>query len=148
MGFSVTGSHVIIFIASVIAASGVSSFILTVTYSINSGLSDQGERIQYLLDIDFSIINDPENIPSTVSDHLFYLKNIGSKQLTTSNDVFNVFIDGELISSNNYNFSLITIKQCEISTLYIDSSEITSGDHTLRIVGPQAINDEFIFTIP
>jgi len=86
MGFSVTGSHVIIFIASVIAASAVSGVILAVTYGINSSLSEQGERVQDLLDTDFTIINDPENIPSTASDHLFYLKNIGSKQLTTSND--------------------------------------------------------------
>ncbi|RLF58584.1 MAG: hypothetical protein DRN27_05010 [Thermoplasmata archaeon] len=147
MGFSVTGSHVIIFIASVIAASAVSGVILTVTYGINSGFSDQGERIQDLLDTDFCIINDPENIPSAGSDYLFYLKNIGSKQLITSNVIFNVFIDGELIGSSNYNFSINTIKQGEISTLYIDTNEINLGDHTLRIVGPQAIEDEFIFTI-
>ena len=147
MGFSVTGSHVIIFIASVIAASAVSGVILAVTYGINSSLSEQGERVQDLLDTDFTIINDPENIPSTASDHLFYLKNIGSKQLTTSNNIFNLFIDGELIVSSNYNFSLVSIKQGEISTIYVNSSVIITGDHILRIVGPQAIEDEFIFTI-
>jgi len=29
----------------------------------------------------------------------------------------------------------------------VDNSEISAGDQTLRIVGPQAIEDEFTFTI-
>jgi len=52
-----------------------------------------------------------------------------------------------LILSANYNFSDTSIKAGEVTTLYVLSSEISAGDHTLRIVGPQAIDDEFVFTI-
>ena len=93
------------------------------------------------------IINDPENIPSTASDYIFYLQNIGAKQLITSSDTFTLFIDGEIITSDNFNFSVIKIKQGEISDLYVDNAVISAGDHTLRVVGPQAVEDEFIFTI-
>ncbi len=65
----------------------------------------------------------------------------------TSNETFNVFIDGEILVVANYNFSDTSIKVGEVTTLYILQSEISAGDHTLRLVGPQAINDEFIFTI-
>ena len=147
MGFSVTGSHVVIFIASIIAAGAVSGVFLAVTYNINSSLSERGARVQALLDTEFIIINDPENIPSTASDYIFYLQNTGAKQLVTTTDTFTLFIDGEIITSNNFNFSDNKIKQGEISDLYIDVSVISAGDHTLRIVGPQAIEDEFIFTI-
>lgn len=147
MGFSVTGSHVVIFIASVIAAGAVSGVFMAVTYGINSSLSERGARVQELLDTEFVIINDPENIPSTASDYIFYLQNIGAKQLVTTTDTFTLFIDGEIITTNNFNFSDDKIKQGEISNLYIDNSMIATGNHILRVVGPQAVDDEFIFTI-
>lgn len=147
MGFSVTGSHVVIFIASVIAAGAVSGVILAVTSGVNSSLAERGERVQDLLDTDFVIINDPENIPSSGGYHLFYLKNIGSKQLSTSNETFTAFIDGELIVTADFSFSTVKIKQGEITVLSIDSSVLSSGDHTLRTVGPLSVEDEFVFTI-
>lgn len=64
-----------------------------------------------------------------------------------SNETFNVFIDGELVIVANYNFSDTSIKVGEVTTLYVANSEILTGDHTIRLVGPQAINDEFVFTI-
>jgi hypothetical protein len=57
-----------------------------------------------------------------------------------------VFIDGEVVTITNYNFSVESIRPGEISTLYIDSSMIGSGAQTLRLVGPQSVDDEFIFT--
>ena len=64
-----------------------------------------------------------------------------------SNETFNVFIDGELVIIANYNFSETSIKTGEVTTLYVANNEISAGDHTIRLVGPQAINDEFVFTI-
>jgi archaeal flagellar protein FlaG len=147
MGFSVTGSHVVIFIASIIAAGAVSGVFMAVTFGINSSLSERGSRVQDVLDTEFVIINDPENIPSSASDYIFYLQNIGTKQLITTNETFTLFIDGEIITINNYNFSDNKIKQGEISDIYIDTSMISVGDHILRVVGPQAIEDKFIFTV-
>ena len=148
MGFSVTGSHVVFFIASVIAAGAVSGVFLAVTFNLNTSLSERGGRVQEVLDTDFIVINDPENIPLSSGDYLFYIKNLGRSNLITTEDIFTVFIDGELVIPANYNFSVEEIKPGEISTLYVDSSAIISGSQTLRLVGPQAISDEFIFTIP
>jgi archaeal flagellar protein FlaG len=147
MGFSVTGSHVVFFIASIIAAGAVSGVFIAVTYNINGSLSERGARVQELLDTEFLIINDNEHIPASGGNYLFYLKNIGATQLVTTNETFTIFIDGEIITQNLYMFSVETIRKGEISTMAIDSSAISEGDHTLRIVGPQSIDDEFIFTI-
>ena len=147
MGFSVTGSHVVFFIASVIAAGAVSGVFMAVTYNINSSIAERGGRVQELLDTDFLVINDNEHIPLSSGDYLFYLKNIGAKQLVTTNETFTIFIDGEIITQSLYTFSAEKIRQGEISTMSVDSSLISAGDHTLRIVGPQSVDDEFIFTI-
>ena len=147
MGFSLTGTQVVFFIASVIIAGAVSGVFIAVITDVTTSFSERGDRVQDQLDIEFEIINDPDNIPSTAVDYKFYVKNIGGVKMATSNETFNVFIDGELIIVANYNFSDISIKTGELTTLYISKSEISSGDHTIRLVGPQAIDDEFVFTI-
>jgi len=147
MGFSLTGTHVVFFIVSVIVASAVSGVLFAVTTDVSNSLLDRGERVQEQLDTEFKIINDPDNIPTSGSDYLFYLKNIGGKVLATTNETFNIFIDGDLVLTANYNFSEDSIQPDEVTTLYIDNSEISVGDQTLRVVGPHAIDDEFTFTI-
>jgi len=147
MGFSLTGTQVIFFIASIIIASTVSGVFVAVINDVSNSFSERGERLQEQLDIDFKIINDPDNISSSGSYYLFYLKNIGGREIATTNETFNIFIDGEIIVTNNYYFSENTTEPENVCTLYLDSSVLSAGYHTLRIVGSQAIEDKFNFTI-
>jgi len=147
MGFSLSATQVIFFVASVIIASTVSGVLVVVINDVTTSLSERGDRVQDQLDYEFKIINDPENIPTEGTDYLFYLKNIGGKKLSTTNTTFTIFVDGELVVTANFNFSDSSIKSEEVTTMYVETSEISSGDHTLRVVGPQAIDDRFMFTI-
>ncbi len=147
MGFSLTGAHVIFFVAAVIVAGAVSGIFIAITMDISSSFSERGDRIQNQLDTDFKIINDPDNIPTADSDYIFYLKNIGSKKLSTTNETFQIFVDGDIVEITKYNFSDSEIQPSECSNLYVVQSEIGGGEHTLRVVGPQAIEDEFEFEI-
>jgi len=147
MGFSLTGTHIIFFVASVIIAGAVSGVFIAVVNDLSKSLSERGERVQEQLDIEFKIVNDPDNIPLSGNNYLFYLKNIGGRETMTTNETFNIFIDGEIVITANYTFLDNSVQPDEITTIYVDSSEISSGDHILRIVGPQAIEDEFTFTI-
>jgi flagellar protein FlaG len=145
MGFSLTGTHVIFFIAAVIAAGMVSGIFISITLNVSTSLSDRGDRVKEQLDTDFAIINDPNTIPIQGSYYLFYLKNIGGKTLTTTNQTFQVFLDGEIIPSSQYYFSESSLVMEEVANLYVNTT-IAVGHHALRIVGPQAIEDEFVFT--
>ncbi len=147
MGFSLTGTHVIYFIASVIIAGAVSGVFVAVIQDVTNSFSERGKRVQDQLDIEFKIINDPDNIPSSGSDYLFYLKNTGAKKISTTNQTFNIFVDGEIIKTSNFSFSANTVLTEDTVTLYINQNDIAAGDHKLRTVGPQAIDDEFTFTI-
>jgi flagellar protein FlaG len=145
MGFSLTGTHVIFFIAAVIAAGMVSGVFIAVTLNVSTSLSDRGDRVKERLDTDFAVVNDPNAIPLQGSYYLFYLKNVGGKTLATTNQTFQVFLDGEIIPISQYYFSGSSLAKEGIATLYVNTT-IASGDHTLRIVGPQATEDTFIFT--
>ena len=147
MGFSLTGTHIIFFIAAVTAAALVSGILVSVTMDISTSLSEKGGRVQEQLDTDFEIINDPDNIPDVGGYYRFYLKNIGGKKLVTTNETFQLFVDGDLIATTNYNFTDESIQPSEVTEIFVVNSTISSGGHTLRIVGPLAIDDEFTFTI-
>ena len=147
MGFSLTGTHVVFFIVSVMVASVVSGVFISVVFDVNNSISDKGDRVQKQLDTDFKIINDNQNIPNIGGFYRFYLKNIGRGSLVTSNETFQIFIDGDLISKNKYSFSDTSISEGEITIIYVNNSEISQGDHKLRVVGPQAVEDEFEFEI-
>ena len=144
MGFSLTGTHVIFFVASIIVAGMVSGVFIAVTMNVTTSLSNRGDRVTDQLDTDFDIINDPNIIPLIGSYYNFYLKNIGGVRLTTTNQTFQVFIDGELIGISQYYFEDTSIPIEAVTTLYVNTT-LASGDHTLRIVGPQAIDKELAF---
>jgi flagellar protein FlaG len=144
MGFSLTGTHVIFFIAAVIVAGMVSGVFIAVTMNVTTSLSNRGDRVKEQLDTDFAIINDPNTIPVTGAYFIFYLKNIGGAKLTTTNQTFQVFIDGELIAIANYYFGNTSISAEAVTNLYVNTT-LTTGDHMLRVVGPQAIDKNFAF---
>ncbi|HIH00225.1 MAG TPA: hypothetical protein HA258_06525 [Thermoplasmata archaeon] len=144
MGFSLTGTHVIFFVAAVIVAGMVSGVFIAVTMNVTTSLSNRGDRVAEQLNTDFDIINDPNIILLIGSYYNFYLKNIGGARLTTTNQTFQIFIDGELIGLSQYYFENTSIQIEGITTLYVNTT-LASGDHTLRVVGPQAVDREFTF---
>jgi flagellar protein FlaG len=147
MGFSLTGAHVIFFVAAAIVASAVSGVFIAITMNVSTSLTERGDRIQEQFDTDFKIINDPANIPTSGTNYIFYLKNIGGKKLSTTNETIQLFIDGDIIVPANYNFSDVYIQPSKYTKLYVAQATISTGDHTLRVVGPLAVDDEFNFTI-
>ena len=147
MGFSLTGSQVIFFVVSVIVAGAVSGVFMAVSLDINDSLSERGDRVQEQLDTEFKIINDNENIPNLNGKYRFYLKNVGKGNLIVTNETFQLFVDGDLISTESYNFSDETVWPGDVTIIYVLNTEISEGDHNLRLVGPQAVEDEFEFKI-
>lgn len=147
MGFSLTGAHLVFFIAAVIVAGAVSGVFTAVTMDISKSLTEKCNRLKEKLDTDFEIINDPKNIPLSYGYYLFYLKNIGDKKIETTNDTFQVFVDGNIVAKSKYYFSSSYVVQSDVVVLYISSSEISTGSHKIRLVGPRGVYDEFSFEV-
>jgi len=147
MGLSLSGTHVILFIISVILASTVSGVLVAVTTDVSTSLSERGDRLQNQLDTDFEIINDPDQIPTSGSDYIFYLKNTGDIRIITTNETFQILVDGIIISEVKYNFSKEYIYPGDVVMMYVDNSEILLGDHTMRVIDLQGNEDEFTFNL-
>ena len=137
----------IFFVAAVIVAGAVSGIFIVVTTSISGSLHDNGERVVASLNTDFSVINDPANIPQSAGFYIFYVKNLGSNRLIITNNTFQVFVDGQIIPAANYTFSNTSIYPLEYTQMLIDSSKLSLGYHTMKLVGPSNKDDEFIFQL-
>lgn len=147
IGFSLTGAHVIFFVSSVIVAGAVSGVFIAVTTGLMGSFTDRGLQIQEKVETDFAIINDPTTIPSVNDSYVFYLKNIGLRSLICSNTTIQVFIDGDIISSELYHFGTEIVYVGDIVSLFISETMIDEGFHTLRIVGPSTVQDNFEFIL-
>lgn len=144
MGFSLTGTHVIFFVAAVIVAGMVSGVFIAVTMNVTTSLSNRGERVSDQLNTQFAIINDPSIIPMTGSYYIFYMKNTGGAELPTTNQTFQVFINGELLATSQYYFADSFLAVEAVTNLYVNTT-LLSGDHILRLVGPHAVGKDFTF---
>jgi len=120
---------------------------MAVSFNASDSLSMRGVRLQEQLDTEFKIINDNENIPNVNGKYQFYLKNVGEGDLITTNETFNIFIDGEVVDTTDYNFSDDSIWYGDYTTIYVVNTVTSEGNHVLRVVGPQAVEDEFEFKI-
>jgi flagellar protein FlaG len=147
MGFSLTGSHIVFFIAAVSIAGIVSGVFVGIITDITGSFSDKGERLTGEIDTDFLIINDPEYIPDTGGNYVFYLKNIGDERILTDNETFQLFVDGDLIPNTNYSLSPDHIFYSEVAEIRVDNATISTGSHQLRVVGPYGLADIFQFTV-
>ncbi len=147
MGFSVTGSHVIFFVASVIVAGAVSGVFIAVSMNLTGTFQDKAARLETHLETDFAIINDPRSIPHQNGSYIFYIKNIGSSRLICSNQTCQTFIDGIIIDQSSYSFAEDSIYPDDYTELQIKNTTITAGYHTLRLVAQSACEDTLIFTI-
>jgi flagellar protein FlaG len=147
MGFSLSSTHLIFFIAAVSVAGIVSGIFVTVINDVTVSFVDSGNRLVDELDTDFEIINDPENIPDVGGYYIFYLKNIGENKLVTDNTTFQVFVNGDLVSNVNYNLTPSYIYPSEVAEINLLNTTVGAGTHQLRVVGDHAIADKFTFTI-
>jgi len=147
MGFDLTATTVIFFAASVIVAGAVSGIFISVSNNLDKSLSQRLDKIREQVDTEFMVINDHEDIPEENGHYLFYLKNIGDNKLITTNETFELLMDGNIVAKTSYYFSVDYIQPGEVATIYVDTGVISSGDHNLMVVGSTGIKKDFIFKI-
>ena len=147
MGFSLTSTHIIFFITAISLAGIVSGIFISITMDISNEFSKRGRILADEINIDFQVINDPDNIPEVGGYYIFYIKNTGENKIITDNETFQVFIDGTLVPKAKYYLTPSYIYPPDVAELHVDNSTISSGTHKLKTVGPYGISDTFIFTI-
>jgi len=149
MGFGTSATEIIIFIGSVLVAVSVAGALGIASINMAAGFKDKADLVKDELETEFEIINDPDNIPLSGTDYIFYLKNTGKNNFYFNSDTVSVFIDGQLVSPSQLSFSSqdgISLKRSEVGQILVGSS-ISSGYHRIKVVLHNGIDREMVFRV-
>lgn len=140
-----TVTHTIFFIAAVMVAASLAGVFIGLSQDMAHSINDRSDRIRELADSDFVILNDPANMPYSGGTLSVYLKNLSTRTLSESLDVF---IDGAL-------FTEYSIAGHQNGSEWFPSGVITlnigltlaGGDHHLKVVLSNGAFAELMFRI-
>lgn len=99
---SVSASHLVIFIASIVVAAGVAGTLVTQVDRVSTSIVNQNEDVEERIDTDIRIISDtgqPDSIYDSGTNNLtLYVKNTGGTELTPEAGSIDLLVDGSFIS--------------------------------------------------
>lgn len=139
-------SEIILFIVSLLVAATVAGGLYVVTQDLADGITYRGTAIAQNLRTDFTVINDPENIPISSGAYVFYIKNTGSEAFLFTPDTVVVFVDGNLIPASNLTLRPSLLAPHDVGELRI-ATTLSAGYHKLVVVIENGKQREFIFKI-
>lgn len=147
MGAGTSATHIIFFIAAVIIAGSVVGALFVNTQSVTDSLSAASKTLSEQLRTDITIINDPENIPTSGDVYTFYVKNTGNTILPI--EYVNVIIDGVIIPDADMTKTLVdgssTWNYGDVLQIDVTYPGLPSGDHTIRVITENGIDDTMDF---
>ena len=99
---SVSASHLIIFIASLVIAAGVVGTLTTGVDRVSSAIDDRSLDVSQQVRMDMAIISDPSNVEyDSGSDELtIYVRNTGSQGVPTEGSALDIVLNGEFIGNS------------------------------------------------
>ncbi|WP_435174438.1 flagellar protein G [Halorussus sp. AFM4] len=136
---SVSSSHLILFIASLLIAASVAGTFTQGVQRLSSALGDRSLDVAKDVRTDIEIISDPGSgviYNSSGNENVTLLvKNTGSLNLAADSDQVDVLVDGQLQTDVT-----MTIADGEtwmvgnVAQLEIDTGTLNSGDHRVRVI--------------
>lgn len=142
-------THLIFFIGAIVIAVGVIGVMTTNVQSITASYGMSSKTLADQLKTDITIISDPDKIPYVGTNYSFFVKNTGKN--TLDNSSVNMFIDGNYINVTGK----MTIMEggsfwyptYVLRLNYTTATQLSSGDHTLRVVAENGVFDTMPFRI-
>ncbi|MCX9083909.1 MAG: flagellar protein G [Candidatus Methanoperedens sp.] len=142
-----SATELIFFITSVIIAMSVVGALFMNVESITGASTISSKTLTEQLKTDITIINDPRIIYYSGGNYSFYVKNTGTQELVT--DYVTVLLDGKMIPETDLNKTVDGSQTWKTGDVLIIKAKVTlsTGDHNLRIITQNGIEDTFPFTI-
>ena len=134
---SVSVSTLIIFIAAIAVAAGVSGMLVGTVSDISQSMDAHGDSVQKNLETDIHIISDPGSDVIDGTDTVVLVKNTGSRTLPSSPDTLDVVYNGEFVPSSNVTTTLPdddTWREGAVLRVAIDRLPVTGDENRVVII--------------
>jgi flagellar protein FlaG len=139
---SVSVSHMILFIASIVIAASVAGVFTDSISQVSQAIDDRGLSVSENVRTDIEVISDSGSAAvydETTNNVTIYVKNTGSQRLRAENQGIDVLVDGQYEA--DFTVSLLngadTWGPGDVVRLDIepnDGSGLGSGDHRLKVI--------------
>jgi flagellar protein FlaG len=136
---SASVSELIIFIAAVSIAAGVSGVMVTTVGGISDSFDEQGASVASEIDTDIEIISDPGSdavYNDTDGEIRLLVKNTGRRVIATETSSIEVLVDGRYIAPSSYNVTVLdgdTWDDGSVARVLVNDS-LPTGDHRVTVV--------------
>ena len=135
---SVSASHLILFIASMIIAASVAGVLTDTVGRLSGAIDDQGLRVSEDVRTDVEIISDagsPGSIYDEAVDNVTVLvKNTGSKTLTATPGSIDLIVNGQFLSPSTVNVVNDDSWRTGTVARVNASVNLSSGDHRVVVI--------------
>jgi archaeal flagellar protein FlaG len=146
MGFSVTSTHTIFFIAAVFVAVAVVGVFHGAVNNFTVGVSDRGRSLGDELSTDIRIVTDPVLVPN--DPVVLYMMNTGTKPIDPAEII--VLVNGRSHDELSWNILGTTDpmwRTGQVIELTLEGADLPPGDHRVRVIAMHAASDSFSFHI-
>ncbi|CQR50302.1 MULTISPECIES: CARDB domain-containing protein [Haloferax] len=140
----------ILFIASIVVAAGVSGVLIDTVTGISSSVDERGGDVSTEIRTDIEVISDPEaGVYDGASDTLsVYVKNTGLRTLPATSGGFDIIVGGQY--QTNVTVSVVDgteWRPSNVVELTVTDIALTSGDYRMTVV-VHGDEEVFEFRVP
>ncbi len=133
---SVSVSHIIIFIASIVVAATVAGVLTTEVGRLSSAIDQRGVDLSHEIESDFEVISDAgsDGCCYDGKNITLLVKNTGSRDLPSDTDQIDVLVDATYDS--HVNVTVLEETEWEpdsVARLNVTESGLEAGDHRVKI---------------
>jgi len=129
---SVSASHLIIFVASLVIAAGVVGTLTTGVERVSSSIDDGSLDVSQQIRMDMSVISDSGHLYDSSGNITIHVRNTGSQQVAIERSSVDLVLNGQFLSENDYTVSDAngdenTWRPGGVIAIDIDASNFESG---------------------
>jgi Putative archaeal flagellar protein G len=138
---SVSVSHLIIFIASLVVAAGVAGTLTTGVERVSNAVEDGSLDVSQQVRTDIDIVSDPESPTLDGNDNVtVYVRNTGSQGIFIQPESIDMVLNGDFVPNSEFtvtdaNGDRTTARTGDVMAIEInnDNGYVNSGDNRLYI---------------
>jgi len=137
---SVSVSHLIIFIASLVVAAGVAGTLTTGVERVSNAVEDGSLDVSQQVRTDIGIVSDPANptINGTTGNLTVHVRNTGSQAIFIRPDSVDMVLNGQFVTNSDFtitdaNGGETVARTGDVMAIEIDSSLVQPGDNRVYL---------------
>lgn len=138
---SVSVSHLIIFIASLVVAAGVAGTLTTGVERVSNAVEDGSLDVSQQVRTDIDVVSDPKSPTLDANDNVtVYVRNTGSQGIFIQPDSIDMVLNGDFVPNSEFtvtdaNGDRTTARPGDVMAIEInnDNGYVNSGDNRLYI---------------